>query len=82
MSVLATALSGAMRTSANDLVVFDKEADHWTRHPWSQVHARAESVAARILDQPKLGAVGLVGEPTADFVAAIQGVDPAGAGPR
>ena len=74
MSVLATALSGAMRTSANDLVVFDKEADQWTRHPWSQVHARAESVAARILDQPKLGAVGLVGEPTADFVAAIQGV--------
>jgi len=74
VSVLATALSGAMRTSANDLVVFDKEADHWTRHPWPQVHARAENVAARILDQPRLGAVGLVGEPTADFVAAIQGV--------
>ena len=73
MSVLATALSGAMRTSANDLVVFDREADQWTRHPWPQVHARAESVAARILDQPQLGAVGLVGEPTADVVAAVQG---------
>ena len=73
MSVLATALSRAMRTSAHDLVVFDREADAWTRHPWQQVHARAESVAARILDEPQLGAVGLVGEPTADFVAAIQG---------
>ena len=71
MSVLATALSRAMRTSAHDLVVFDKDADAWTRRPWSQVHARAEGIAARILDQPQLGAVGLVGEPTADFVAAI-----------
>jgi long-chain-fatty-acid--[acyl-carrier-protein] ligase len=74
VSVLASALSGAMRTSAHDLVVFDKETEHWTRHPWPQVHARAESIAARILDQPRPGAVGLVGEPTADFVAAIQGV--------
>jgi long-chain-fatty-acid--[acyl-carrier-protein] ligase len=74
VSVLATALSGAMRTSANDLVVFDKEADLWTRHPWPQVHARAESIAARILDQPQPGTTGLVGEPTADLVAAVQGV--------
>jgi long-chain-fatty-acid--[acyl-carrier-protein] ligase len=73
VSVLATALSGAMRTSASDLVVFDREADQWVRHPWPQVHARAESVAARILDQPQRGAVGLVGEPTADVVAAVQG---------
>jgi long-chain-fatty-acid--[acyl-carrier-protein] ligase len=73
VSVLATALSGAMRTSASDLVVFDREADQWVRHPWPQVHARAESVAARILDQPQPGAVGLVGEPTADVVAAVQG---------
>ncbi|HEY1841917.1 MAG TPA: long-chain-fatty acid--ACP ligase MbtM [Mycobacterium sp.] len=71
MSVLATALSRAMCTSARDLVVFDKDADAWTRHPWSQVHARAQGVAAHILDQPQLGAVGLVGEPTADFVAAV-----------
>ena len=53
VSVLATALSGAMRASAHDLVVFDKEADAWKRHPWPQVHARAESVAARILDEPQ-----------------------------
>jgi long-chain-fatty-acid--[acyl-carrier-protein] ligase len=72
VSVLATALSRAMRTSATDLMVFDKEANAWTRQPWSQVHSRAEGIAARILDQPQLGAVGLIGEPTADFVAAIQ----------
>ena len=73
MSVLATALSRAMRTSAHDLVVFDREAETWKPHPWPQVHARAESIAARILDEQQLGAVGLVGEPTADFVAAVQG---------
>jgi long-chain-fatty-acid--[acyl-carrier-protein] ligase len=72
VSVLATALTRAMRASAHDLVVFDKVADAWTRRPWSQVQARAEGIAARILDQPHVGAVGLVGEPTADFVAAIQ----------
>ncbi|MGB6516488.1 MAG: AMP-binding protein, partial [Mycobacterium sp.] len=73
MSVLATALSRAMRASAHDLVVFDREAETWKPHPWPQVHARAESIAARILDEQQLGAVGLVGEPTADFVAAVQG---------
>ncbi|MGA8331091.1 MAG: long-chain-fatty acid--ACP ligase MbtM [Mycobacterium sp.] len=73
MSVLATALSGAMRTSAHDLVVFDRKTDAWLRHPWPQIHARAESVAVRILDESRPGAVGLVGEPTADFVAAILG---------
>jgi long-chain-fatty-acid--[acyl-carrier-protein] ligase len=74
VSVLATALSRAMCTSGSDLVVFDREADAWVRHPWQQVHARAESIAVRILDEPQLSAVGLVGEPTADFVAAVQGV--------
>jgi long-chain-fatty-acid--[acyl-carrier-protein] ligase len=72
VSVLATALSRAMRTSAHDLVVFDREAETWKPHPWPQVHAHAESIAARILDEQQLGAVGLVGEPTADFVAAVQ----------
>ena len=51
MSVLATALSGAMGTSTHDLVVFDKDADTWTRHPWPQVLARAEGRAeVRLLD--------------------------------
>jgi long-chain-fatty-acid--[acyl-carrier-protein] ligase len=73
VTVLASALARSMRTSAHDLVVFDREGETWTRHPWPQVHARAESIAARILDEDEPGAVGLVGEPTADFVAAVQG---------
>jgi long-chain-fatty-acid--[acyl-carrier-protein] ligase len=73
VSVLAEALTQAMTGSAHDLVVFDTEAGEWQRHPWQQVHARAESIAARILDGDDDGAVGLVGEPTADLVAAIQG---------
>lgn len=73
MSVLAGALTQAMTGSEHDLVVFDPEAGAWNRHPWQQVHARAESVGARILDGDDEGAVGLVGEPTADLVAAIQG---------
>ena len=57
--------------SAGEKSAVDKAADAWTRRPWSQVHARAEGIATRILDQPQSSAVGLVGEPTADFVAAI-----------
>jgi long-chain-fatty-acid--[acyl-carrier-protein] ligase len=73
VTVLASALARSMRTSAHDLVVFDRAGETWTRHPWPRVHARAESIAARILDDDEPGAVGLVGEPTADFVAAVQG---------
>ncbi len=62
-----------MTGSAHDLVVFDTDSGAWQRHPWQQVHARAESIAAQILDGDADGAVGLVGEPTADLVAAIQG---------
>ena len=72
MSVLAAALSQAMTTSARDLVLLDRESGQWVRHPWQEVHSRAENIAARILDGPA-GAVGLVGEPTVEFVAAIQG---------
>jgi long-chain-fatty-acid--[acyl-carrier-protein] ligase len=73
VTVLAVALARAMNASAHDLVVFDRDTETWTRHPWPQVQARAESVAARVLAEEQPGAVGLVGEPTADFVAAIQG---------
>ncbi len=74
MTVLAAALARAMNASAHDLVVFDRDTESWTRHPWPQVQARAESIAARILAEDQPGAVGLVGEPTADFVAAVQGI--------
>ena len=73
MTVLAAALAAAMNASAHDLVVFDRDTESWIRHPWPEVQARAESVAARVLAVAQPGAVGLVGEPTADFVAAIQG---------
>jgi len=73
VTVLAAALAAAMNGSAHELVVFDRDTESWTRHPWPEVQARAERVAARILASAQPGAVGLVGEPTADFVAAIQG---------
>ncbi|HEU4360406.1 MAG TPA: long-chain-fatty acid--ACP ligase MbtM [Mycobacterium sp.] len=73
MNVLATALTRAMTESPHDLVVFDPEAESWRRCPWPEVQARAESIAARILDEDGFGAVGLTGEPTVDFVAAIHG---------
>lgn len=73
MSVLAQAVSRAMKASPHDLVIFDPDTESWNRYPWPEVHARAETLAARILDEEQPGAVGLVGEPTADFVAAIQG---------
>jgi len=72
VSPLATALSQAMTTSPRDLVVLDRSSGTWSRHPWDEVHARAENVAERLLDAPD-GAVGLVGEPTVELVAAIQG---------
>ncbi|MGE2834864.1 long-chain-fatty acid--ACP ligase MbtM [Mycobacterium sp. SMC-4] len=69
---MAAALSSAMTTSPRDLVLFDRSSGTWTRHPWQEVHDRAENIAERI-GQGTDGAVGLVGEPTVEFVAAIQG---------
>lgn len=80
MSVLAAALTEAMTDSPHDLVVLDRETGEWAGRPWPQVHANAESIAARILDDERIGAVGLVGEPTAEFVAAIPGAWLAGRG--
>jgi long-chain-fatty-acid--[acyl-carrier-protein] ligase len=67
---LATALTARMTTSTNDLRVLSDGS--WTRHPWPEVHARAENVADR-LRQEDASALGLVGEPTVEFVAAIIG---------
>jgi long-chain-fatty-acid--[acyl-carrier-protein] ligase len=75
INVLATAVAEAMQTSPHDLVVLDRESGAWNRHPWGDVAERAAGVA----DQIHCGAVGLVGEPDADFVAAIQGTWLAGA---
>ncbi|MHA7649309.1 long-chain-fatty acid--ACP ligase MbtM [Mycobacterium sp. ML4] len=73
MSELAAALSRAMKSSPHDLVVLDQVSGDWNRYPWPEVAARAELVAAEILSADSVGAVGLVGEPTVDMVAAIQG---------
>ncbi|UXA19478.1 long-chain-fatty acid--ACP ligase MbtM [Mycobacterium sp. SMC-4] len=72
MSTLAAALSASMTSSPRDLVLFDRATSTWTRHPWQEVHARAENIAERV-GQGADGAVGLVGEPSVEFIAAIQG---------
>ena len=69
MTELGDALSAAMRGSPNKLSVLDPAADKWVQHPWQEVHSRAENVAARIVDDGST-AVGLVGEPTVEFLAA------------
>ncbi|MGH3633360.1 MAG: long-chain-fatty acid--ACP ligase MbtM [Mycobacterium sp.] len=80
MSALSVALTQAMNASPHDLSVFDSDSESWIRCPWPEVHARAESLAARMLDEDEPGPVGLVGEPTVDFVAAVQGTWLAGQG--
>ncbi|MDM4139496.1 MULTISPECIES: long-chain-fatty acid--ACP ligase MbtM [Mycobacterium] len=80
MSELAAALTDAMRTGTSELVVFDRETSTWGHHPWPEVHGLAESIAAWLLDRGRPAALGLVGEPTLEFVAAIAGAWLAGAG--
>lgn len=75
-NVLASALSEAMTSSPNALNVLDADSGEWQRHPWDEVHARAQNVAQRIDGAP---AVGLVGEPNVEFLAAIPGTFLAGA---
>lgn len=75
-SSLATALTDSLTNSPNDLLVLDD--GEWTRHPWQEIFVRAENVAERLLDGD-VTAVGLVGEPTAEFIAAIVGAFVAGA---
>jgi long-chain-fatty-acid--[acyl-carrier-protein] ligase len=79
VSELASALSLAMTASPNVLAVLDTGGDSWVRHPWGEVHARAENVAERI-GEDGADAVGLIGEPTVEFLAAIPGAFFAGAG--
>lgn len=78
MNVLASALSEAMRGARTDLVVLDSDDGSWGHHPWQEIHARADNVAARLTDA-EADAVGLVGEPTVEFLAAIPGAFFAGA---
>ncbi len=67
-----------MTGAPTKLAVLDTDSGAWSHHPWQEVHARAENVAERITtDGAK--AVGLVGDPTVEFIAAIPGTFFAGA---
>ncbi|MGE2716547.1 long-chain-fatty acid--ACP ligase MbtM [Mycolicibacterium litorale] len=79
MNALASALTDSMSTTDTDLVLLDRESSTWRRHPWSEVHARAMNVAERIGDA-EASAVGVVGDPTVEFIAAIIGAFLAGRG--
>ena len=69
-----------MTTSPGDLVILDSETGDWRPHPWGAVHWLACAVAARLHDGPTApNALGLVGDPTVEFVAAIPGAWYAGA---
>lgn len=78
MTELADALSAAMRGAPTKLAVLDTDSDRWVHHPWQEVHARSENIATRIVDDGS-AAVGLVGEPTVELVAAIPAAFFAGA---
>lgn len=73
MSELAAAVTRSMQTATSELAVFDREASAWDRRPWPEVHGLAEGVAAWLLNHDRPAVVGLVGEPTVEFIAAIQG---------
>ena len=75
---LAAALSAAMTGAPTKLAVLDTESGEWVHHPWQEVHARAENVAERIAGDGA-NAVGLIGDPTVEFIAAIPGTFFAGA---
>jgi long-chain-fatty-acid--[acyl-carrier-protein] ligase len=80
MNPLAGALREAMVSSPHDLVVLDRDTDTWHRRPWPEVLGIAERIAAYLLGRDQPGAVGLVGEPTVELIAAIQGSWLAGSG--
>jgi long-chain-fatty-acid--[acyl-carrier-protein] ligase len=67
-----------MTGASTRLAVLDTDTGTWATHPWPEVHARAENVAERIADD-EATAVGLVGDPTVEFIAAIPGTFFAGA---
>ncbi|MGB8406136.1 MAG: long-chain-fatty acid--ACP ligase MbtM [Mycobacterium sp.] len=73
---MASALSRAMTASTRDLVILDPKSGDWQHHPWQEVHTRAENVAAFVDGHSR---VGLVGEPTVEFLAGIYGAIFAGA---
>lgn len=78
MTALAGRLSAALAGSTTDLVVLDRETNTWRRHPWTEVYARAQHVAARILDDGRTGPIGITAESSLEVVAVIFGTVLAG----
>jgi long-chain-fatty-acid--[acyl-carrier-protein] ligase len=70
---LLTVISNRMKRSERDLVILDRAAAQWRRHPWQEVHAMAERMATTLLDRSDgvPPTVGLVGDPTLPFVASL-----------
>jgi long-chain-fatty-acid--[acyl-carrier-protein] ligase len=72
MNALASALTESMTSSTTDLTVLDRETDTWRAHPWQEVHAHAQQAAA-LIGETDSSAIGLIGEPTIELVAALFG---------
>lgn len=75
-SVLAAAVSEAMLGGTGELSVLDPDSGEWDVRSWRDVHERAVEIAMQIVADRRStepGAVGLIGDPTIDLVAAIQG---------
>lgn len=75
-NTLASALAATLTASDRDLVLLADST--WTRHPWQEIHARAENAAERLRDQ-EIARIGLVGAPTAELIATVIGAFYAGA---
>jgi hypothetical protein len=75
MSSLAAAFAERLSSSENHLVVLDDGT--WIHHPWPEVHARSQNVAEWLLND-EVTALGLIGEPTVELIAAILGASSPG----
>ncbi|MCF8609765.1 long-chain-fatty acid--ACP ligase MbtM [Gordonia sp. HY285] len=82
-SAFTAPFSRAMLTSDRSLSVLDSETGAWETRTWRDVHARAVEIAATLVaargDEAQVEHVGLIGDPTVDLIAAIQGAWLAGA---
>ena len=67
MNPLAAALTDTMSATSGQLAVLSD--GEWTRHPWPEVLEMAQNVADWLGNEDAT-ALGLVGEPTVEFVAA------------
>ncbi|WP_168701730.1 long-chain-fatty acid--ACP ligase MbtM [Gordonia paraffinivorans] len=75
-NTLAATVREAMTAGDTTLSVLDSDSGEWVTLPWRDVHARAEQIAVQLLadsDRHEPLALGLIGDPTVDLIAAIQG---------